>query len=243
MGNLIIDRGNTLTKWALFEGNELLRNGHLEANTTKALRKELSGLPKAEVVLVSSVKKKSTALTEWAAKASKSIEFTYLTPVPIKNAYKTPKTLGLDRLAAVIGAWNFYPGCHSLVIDFGTCIKYDFITNQAEYLGGNISPGMKMRFQALHQFTDKLPLLDYKHIDSIYGTCTESAIATGVIQGIEQEVMGTIALFQKQFDTINVILTGGDASVFEKQLKVPIFASPHLVLFGLNAILNYNAGK
>jgi type III pantothenate kinase len=243
MANLIIDRGNTLTKWALFEADELVKKGKLESKTSDTLLDELMQLPETEAVLLSSVKRPSQKLEHWVSKAKRGVFFTYKTPIPVKNAYTTPETLGLDRLAAAIGAWNRFPESNSLVIDMGTCIKYDFITANGEYLGGNISPGMTMRFQALNRYTDKLPLLGYKEFDSIYGNSTETAITIGVVQGVEQELKGTIACFEQQFGKINTLMTGGDASVFEKRLKVPIFAAPNLVLYGLNAILNYNAGK
>ena len=243
MANLIIDRGNTLTKWALFEEDELVKMGKLDSKTSASLLDELMQLPECESVLLSSVKRPSLTLERWVGKAKRGVVFTHETPIPVKNAYTTPETLGLDRLASAIGAWNRFPESNSLVVDMGTCIKYDFITAQGEYLGGNISPGMTMRFQALNRYTDKLPLLGYKEFDSIYGNSTETAITIGVVQGVEQELKGTIACFEQQFGKINTLMTGGDASVFEKRLKVPIFAAPNLVLYGLNAILNYNAGK
>jgi type III pantothenate kinase len=243
MSNLIIDRGNTLTKWALFEADKLVKSGKLVSTTSASLLDELMELPAVEAVLLSSVKRPSLTLERWVSRAKRGVVFTHETPIPVKNAYTTPETLGLDRLAAAIGAWNHFPGSNSLVIDLGTCIKYDFVTERGEYLGGNISPGMNIRFQALNRYTDKLPLLGYKEFNAIYGNSTESAITIGVVQGIEQELLGTIACFEQEFGKINTLITGGDASIFEKRLKVPIFANPNLVLFGLNALLNYNVGK
>lgn len=243
MANLIIDRGNTFTKWAVFEDGQLKRQGKTESPKTEDLLTDLTPFQASEAILLSSVKKPSPELENWVKRAPLGLLFTHLTPTPVTNTYKTPQTLGLDRLAAAVAGWKLFPNQNTLVIDMGTCIKYDFVDQQGKYLGGNISPGMTMRFQALNRYTDQLPLLSFKDFEMIYGNSTESAIVLGVVQGLEQEILGTISLFEKQFGKINIVLTGGDSSIFEKRLKVHIFASPNLVLQGLNAILEYNAGK
>ncbi|MBX7180797.1 MAG: type III pantothenate kinase [Bacteroidia bacterium] len=243
MANLIIDRGNTFTKWAVFEDGQLKRQGRTESPNLEDLLLDLSPFQTSEAILVSSVKKPWLELDEWVKQAPVWIHFSHLTQTPLVNTYSTPQTLGLDRLAGTVGAWSLFPNQNSLVIDMGTCIKFDFVDRDGRYLGGNISPGMTMRFQALNRYTDQLPLLGFKDFNAIYGNSTESAIVLGVVQGIEQEILGTISLFEKQFGKINTVLTGGDSTIFEKRLKVPIFASPNLVLQGLNAILDYNAGN
>ena len=153
---------------------------------------------------------------------------------------RQPKTLGKDRLAAVVGAFALYSGENTLVIDAGTCIKYDLITLKGVYSGGSISPGINMRFQGLHTFTAQLPLLEKKAVRNLIGSNTTTAIRTGVQLGAILEMEGFIKKYEDQFGRINVILTGGDANYFANNLKSKIFVNHQLVLIGLNKILNHN---
>ena len=168
------------------------------------------------------------------------MELTYQTPIPITNLYKTPQTLGVDRLAAVIAANYLKPKCHLLVIDAGTCVTYDFIDSKGHYHGGNISPGMRMRLKALSSFTDKLPKVSPKGELLPLGQTTETAIRAGVLHGIEYEMSGYIKVFRKKYPDLLVFLTGGDKFSFDENLKSLIFADRFLVLKGLNRILEYN---
>jgi type III pantothenate kinase len=162
------------------------------------------------------------------------------TNVPIINKYKTPNTLGKDRLAAVVGASFLFPKKDILIFDAGTCLTIDFVNARKEYLGGRISPGIEMRYKALNTFTDKLPLVQQAKISTIIGDDTNSSIVSGVQQGVLAEVKSIISDYKSQnFDIITVV-TGGDCFFFEKELKNSIFANPHLVLVGLNEILDYN---
>jgi len=163
------------------------------------------------------------------------------TPVPIKNCYETPHTLGYDRLADAVGAWSLFPGKHSLVIDCGTCINYELITSTGEYLGGGISPGLRMRLEALHHFTGKLPLTHPDNFSEKFpGTNTAQCILSATIGGMAGEINWMIEKYSEQFTPLNIILTGGDASRFGKYLKNKIFAHPDLPLLGLLEILLYN---
>ena len=168
------------------------------------------------------------------------MEFTYQTPIPIRNLYRTPQTLGVDRLAAVIAAYTTKPHHPALVIDAGTCITYDFIDEHGQYQGGNISPGMEMRFKALHGFTSKLPKIEASGETPDYGYSTETAIRSGVIRGIEHEISGYIQHLKKNYPSLLVFLTGGNEFSFDTNLKSGIFADGFLVLKGLNRILDYN---
>ena len=166
------------------------------------------------------------------------------TPLPIYNHYSTPQTLGADRLAAVVGAYYEAPlltGEHApaLVIDLGTAITYDFITSDGHYLGGNISPGMDMRFRALHTFTDRLPLVDPHGEHPSIGHSTDTAIRCGILDGIRYEIEGTIRQFLVKYPQLLIFLTGGDAIDFEETPKNRIFADKFLVAKGLNYILQY----
>jgi type III pantothenate kinase len=162
--------------------------------------------------------------------------------LPLKILYKTPQTLGADRVAGSVAANFSYPDTNVLKIDFGTCITYDFVTSGAEYLGGAIAPGMMMRFKSLHNYTAKLPLIDPMQFTAfeLTGTDTASSIASGVVNGIKEEVTGIIKEYDARFGNLKVVATGGDSGLFVTLLKCEIFARPYLVLEGLNRILNYN---
>ena len=166
--------------------------------------------------------------------------FTHEMPIPIENLYETPHTLGVDRLAAVIEAHSAQPGHPKLVIDAGTCITIDFIDEHGRYKGGNISPGIDMRLDALHTYTSKLPKIEREGEILALGKNTETAIRSGVLRGIEHEINGYIQQFLKIYPSLLVFLTGRIEISFETKLKSVIFADSFLVLKGLNRILEYN---
>lgn len=238
---LSLDIGNTRIKYGMFNAEGLLlENGILPDFEEQALSVFVSK-NNIQAAIVSSV-----ASTGEAGKIFLKnnlpyfLELTHETPLPIKNQYATPQTLGKDRLAGVVGAAKEFPGQHNLVIDAGTCIKYDFITELGEYKGGSILPGLAMRFEALHHYTARLPLVEMKPLENFIGDSTETAIRTGVQLGVLYEVEGFIAQYRQVFGNINVILTGGDADYFVSALKIPIFAAPELILTGLFQILHHN---
>ena len=166
--------------------------------------------------------------------------FTHEMPIPIENLYETPHTLGMDRLAAAVEAHASQPNRPKLVIDAGTCITIDFINEKGQYKGGNISPGIDMRLDALHTYTSKLPKISREGEILPLGKNTETAIRSGVIRGIEHEINGYIQQFQKIYPSLLVFLTGRIEISFETKLKSVIFADSFLVLKGLNRILEYN---
>jgi type III pantothenate kinase len=170
--------------------------------------------------------------------------FSAETKIPLKNLYRSVSTLGSDRIAASVGAYFLQPDKNFLVIDAGTCIKYNFTNAQNEYLGGGISPGIQMRLISLHEHTSKLPLVKLTEdpIDLI-GENTEQSILSGVVNGVISEIDGIIDGYQNRFPGILVLLTGGDSEFLAKRLKNSIFAHQNLVLKGLNDILNYNFAK
>lgn len=194
-----------------------------------------------ENLIISSVTEDGTAIGTSANVRGRRLSLTPSLPVPIQNRYATPQTLGADRLAAACGAWSLYPGEASLVIDFGTCINYEFVNAQGEYLGGAISPGIAMRFQAMHGMTDRLPLGKGTKDFTLTGNTTMSCLESGVMNGIWEEINGLSARYRRDNPGIRVILTGGDAHFFEKLMNPPIFVAPDLVLTGLNSILLHNA--
>ncbi|SDC38482.1 type III pantothenate kinase [Williamwhitmania taraxaci] len=170
----------------------------------------------------------------------KPLILTHKTLIPIINNYQTPETLGLDRLAAAVGANNNFPHSNVLVIDIGTAITYDLINSNGVYLGGNISPGINIRLKALNAFTSKLPLVEANFRSPLFGTNTIEAIQAGTFHGITAEIDGIIEKFMTIYPNLTVILTGGDANNFAQNLKNAIFVNFNIVIEGLNSILEYN---
>ncbi len=230
---ITIDEGNTITKLALFEGDDLV----LKENNV-SVERVLELASNCDRLIVSSVKKDS----EYGALAEKKdvLVLNSTTPIPVSNCYKTPNTLGNDRIALVVGATVHYSGHNVLVIDAGTCITYDFINAEQEYLGGSISPGIRMRYSALHQYTSQLPMLKTEEKAALIGGDTEESIHSGVINGVLAEIDGVIQRYIEQYPDVKVVVTGGNVKLFDKGLKNTIFASPNLLMEGLNKILDYN---
>lgn len=245
MANLVIDIGNTHIKLAIFNQGEMLdkaRYENIDAKTISAILQK-HNISKA---IISSVKKVSQA---WEAELKAKTTLFYFNAGIVKsinNHYRTPQTLGADRLAAVVGAHSLFPGKNNLVIDAGTCITYDWVDAGGNYFGGSISPGLNMRYNALNHYTAALPLLDVNiEFDRLYGDDTVTAITSGVQNGIKYELMGFIESYSKNKQDINIILTGGDNVFFDTLLKNSIFApyikkEPYLVLKGLNAAIEHN---
>ncbi len=239
--NLVIDIGNTRTKFSVFNRGEVLitvpvdefQPGHIDI-----LQHEY---PELQKVILSSVKNYSPELkTALQNKFRQFIELDEKTPLPVENCYKTPDTLGKDRIAAAVGGFDLYPGTNLLIIDAGTAITYDILNEKHQFLGGNISPGIEMRFKALNNFTDKLPLVGKQKFDKLFGTTTEEAIRAGVQHGVVFEVDKAIDTFKEFYKNLKVIITGGDADFFDKKLKNSFFVNFNLTAIGLNRILEYN---
>jgi len=250
MYKLIADFGNTLQKIALFRSSDLL-----EVKTIKGVTRdgfiqavqELSALygkgQQADAVILSSVIGINESLRDYLKGFDTCIILDHTTPVPLSNRYLTPETLGKDRLAAAVGAVALFPSSDRLVIDAGTCITYDLVDRDDEYLGGGISPGITLRYRALNQFTGQLPLLGRKEDAVLIGNDTEGSIHSGVIRGVKAEVRGIIQEYRRRYPGCVVLVTGGDHGFFEKIIKNNIFAAPNLVLTGLNVILDFHVGK
>jgi len=237
---LVIDIGNSFSKLAVYEGKNMLEVRTVKKISIKEVKK-ITKYRKIRFAIISSVAAYSQKVRKYLKNKYILVELHHKTPLPIKNMYKTLKSLGKDRLSAAAGASSLFPGENVLVIDAGTCIKYDFISEHKEYLGGAISPGMDMRFKSLYFFTEKLPLYKPKQIDKLTGTTTEESILSGVIYGIVAEIDGIIDLYKAKYSSVKIILSGGNMNYFEKSLKNSIFAVSNIVLLGLNEILDYNA--
>ena len=241
--NLIIDIGNTKAKIAFFDGGEMV-DVVAESNQSLGCLKALcSQYPIEQGIVATVIDLNEKVLVDLAALPFPLLWLNHQTPLPVVNLYETPETLGYDRMAAVVGANEQFPHRDILVIDAGTCITYEFIDSKGQYHGGNISPGMQMRFKALHQFTGRLPLVDTNGRKLPMGRDTETAIRAGVMKGMEYEISGYIESMKHKYPELLVFLTGGDDFSFDSSVKSIIFADRFLVLKGLNRILNYNNGR
>lgn len=255
--NLTLDIGNTRTKIAIFDTNELQEQAFWDVVSLDILKDFIAAaenktFKKIEAVIISSTAQHITAteggksVFDFLRNSFFFIELSHETPIPIQNAYRTPHTLGRDRLAGVIGANALLPSQNCLVIDAGTCITYDFITAEGVFLGGNISVGLAMRLKAMHHFTAKLPLLnignqDFIHENNWIGNDTTSAMLTGAQVGFLAEVEGFIQRYEMNYGCVQVLLTGGDATFLHRHLSAKkTQLMPNLVLLGLNQILNFN---
>ncbi len=235
--NFVLDLGNTRAKAALFEGRTLTRSFLLES-PAQDVKKIVAEHPDIKRSIISSVISHTKEITNVLQNKTLSVDFDSNTRLPFKITYSTPETLGKDRIAAVAGAMAMYPGKALLVIDAGTCMKYNFVNIKGEFEGGAISPGLDMRFRALNVFTDRLPHLSYeKDFSDVIGSSTKGSILSGVQQGLVFELEGYVKRFKDKNKEGIVVGTGGNLSFLEDGLKNGIFAAPELILNGLNEIL------
>ncbi|CAH0334599.1 Type III pantothenate kinase [Flavobacterium sp. CECT 9288] len=241
---LVIDVGNTRIKAAVFEGNMLLEvfvfvKEELQKNCVNILKK----YPLLIQVVVSSV----GFVDEIAfLKLESKLKIHFVTreeEFPFVNKYATPATLGIDRMVLAAGAVLQFPRQNRLVIDAGTCVTYDFIDEQDHYLGGAISPGLRLRYESLHNFTAKLPLLTLENPKELIGDSTNSSIHSGVVNGLVYEIDGFIADYKLKYPNFIIILTGGDTVFLAKRLKNTIFANSNFLLESLNRKFHYNIKK
>ncbi|MDA6070536.1 type III pantothenate kinase [Flavobacterium sp. AC] len=237
---LTVDVGNTRIKAAVFEGNTVLENFVFEKNELeKKIEKILEKFPNCSDLVVASVGNidKQSFLT-----FENELKIHFLTNedvYPFVNKYATPKTLGIDRMVLASGATLQFPKQNRLVIDVGTCITYDFIDENDNYLGGAISPGLRLRYEALHNYTAKLPLLAFEAPELYIGNSTTQAIHSGVVNGFVYEIDGFIDEYRANFSNFIIILTGGDAVFLAKRLKNTIFANSNFLLESLNQTFQY----
>jgi type III pantothenate kinase len=235
--NLVIDCGNTRIKAGIFDDTEqkkkILFTGQDDLESF-LLNQQF------ENTLVSSVSVPAEEILKHINASGKKIKLDSDLPLPFKNLYATPKTLGVDRIAAVAGALSVFPEKDCLIIDAGTCINYEFIDQSNQYHGGAISPGVTMRYQAMHKFTSRLPLVSNNTEAAIVGNSTETCMQSGVMNGVIAEITGIIDRYLLKYPHLGVILCGGDYMLFENKLKPSIFVAPELVSIGLNRILLHN---
>ena len=241
MKAICIDAGNTLVKIALMENDAMQSLVSFALDDIGGMLQYLRSLLLVDACILSSVSVIDPAVMDvLLQKSVHFMELTHETPVPINNLYKSPETLGKDRLAAVVGAHSLFPGKDILVLDAGTALTIDFIDKAGNYHGGNISPGLNMRFKALHDDTKNLPLQKQSEDYEMIGKNTVSAITSGVQNGIIFEIDYYIHHFVKKFPGLVTILTGGDVNFLENKIEKFIFAEPNLVFIGLKKIIEFN---
>ncbi|MBN2638417.1 MAG: type III pantothenate kinase [Bacteroidales bacterium] len=238
---LIVDIGNTRTKLAVFQNNTLsdlqVYDGPVSGNVLEIVKKH----PTIQSSILSSVRNYPENINQILTSLGFFIKLDQNTKLPFENKYGTPSTLGKDRIAIAAEACNHFPGENVLAIDAGTTVTYDFINSKGEYLGGSISPGIHMRLNALHTFTDQLPLIELKDTQAeLTGNSTEHSIISGVLNGMRAEIDGIINQYREQYHSLKIIFGGGDYKYFDKRLKNNIFATPNIVLKGLKVILDFN---
>lgn len=240
--NLIVDIGNTRVKYAIMQGVKILDLANSDSFDIEVVRRligpYMEGLRGA---IVCSTRSNGCDETQSIEGLGLRVRlFDAACPTPLKNDYLTPETLGRDRLAAAVGADALYGDRPLLIVDFGTAITCDVVSDHT-FRGGFISPGRQMRLKALHDYTARLPLVAPAEEWLPWGRTTDQAIAQGVEQGIVGEIEGHITRFREKFDNLLIIFAGGEAKHFAKQIKNTIFADCDLVLVGLNRILECNA--
>jgi len=239
--NLVIDVGNTLVKMAVFEDGQIVyKKNCIKQDLLKVLSEIAFGFKDIGNCIVSAVGKLSQAQLKKLNEHFSVVELSHHSIIPFINAYGTPETLGVDRIALVSAAAKLYPKKNVLIIDAGSCITYDFLDKKKTYLGGAISPGITMRYNALNRFTSGLPLLDTNAPKDLIGNSTATSIHSGVVFGVLHEIDGFIDAYLEKFTDLTVILTGGDAHFLLDSLKNDIFANSNFLLVGLNHILELN---
>ena len=237
---VVVDAGNTRTKVAVFRNDEITNIYAIENESKSKLFDVLKSLKSKQSILSGVVN--TTFFNQIKACLEPSITLSYSSPLPISiNTYRTIESLGVDRIANVVAAHSLSNHNHALVIDVGTCLKFDFITGEGEYQGGSIAPGIKMRLKALNHFTGKLPLIQNIRKVELIGQSTEESILSGVINGLFSEIKGFINEYKRKYPELTIFLTGGDLKRFDKGLKNTIFVNKNLTLVGLYLILKHNA--
>lgn len=238
--HLVVDVGNTNIKCFIFNNDELLFDARYECEVFLSSSLELPLLQNISSGIICNVSKYQTESITQKFPTVAWTKFTRDTKIPLGNAYETPESLGLDRLAAAVGAEFLFPKMNKLIIDMGTAITIDFVDEASTYQGGNISLGMSSRFRALHDYTGKLPLVKQTDDVSLIGKNTNDAILNGVIQGISYELDGYIETYRSHYQNVMILFTGGDALFFENKLKNSIFVHRNLVALGLLSVLKFN---
>lgn len=236
---LCFDLGNTRAKMAVFEGADFKEEVVLPDLEAQTIAQYITHYQPGFSIL-SSVIHHPPHLEEILAASTRFHKLDHRSKLPLTTPVGKPETIGADRLALVAAAVYLFPGSHNLIIALGSCITYNFINNRSEFLGGGISPGMKMRFRAMHEHTALLPIIEAAHDFPLVGYDTRTNLLSGVILGMSKEIDGIIDAYSEKYGNFNVLLTGGDMPFFVPHLKNRIFADQNLIYKGLYAICEFN---
>jgi type III pantothenate kinase len=236
---LCFDFGNTRLKCAVFSNGKFSEEILLDNDSEETIQSIIQKY-KPEKSILSSVINHNPAIENLLQHSTHFHQLNHLSRIPVTTPVGKPDTIGADRLALVVAAVNIFPGKNNLVIGLGSAITYNFVNKKHEFLGGGISPGMEMRFKALHTFTAKLPLIKPEWNFPLVGYDTKTNILSGVIIGMAKEIDGTIDAYAEKYSNFNVLLSGGDIHYFADRLKNKIFADPYLIYKGLYAISEFN---
>jgi type III pantothenate kinase len=239
MYTLCFDFGNTRLKCAVFEDGQLKELLILDNDSTDTVQELILRYQPVKSIL-SSVIDHNPAIEELLARHTRFHLLNYSSRLPVVSPVGKPETIGADRLALVSAATHLYPEQHSLVIGLGSCITFNFVNRFHEFLGGSISPGLEMRFRAMHEFTAKLPLVKPDWNFPLIGYDTRTNMLSGVILGMSKEIDGMIDAYREKYSQLNVVLTGGDQEFFLPHLRNDIHADPNLLYKGLYAISEHN---
>ena len=243
-GILTIDNGNTTVKVAYFIDSKLLATNRFRRDDLAPLERFVSTYHPSGAILCSTASDKDSEPIERliAQRCPSMMRLSHETPMPIKLGYRTPHTRGRDRIATAVGAWCLTKGeADVLVVDAGTAITYDLVTADGLFVGGNIAPGLALRFNALHEHTGRLPLVSPDGDLPVMGYDTDTAIRSGVLLGLIGEIKGFITLVRDKHPNLSVFLTGGDARLLLPHLQdQAVNYQEHLAAEGLNRIYSYN---
>jgi type III pantothenate kinase len=240
MKTLCLDFGNTRMKAAIFENGQLTHTFVLNGDGISKIE-EIVKDHQPEKSILSSVIHHDTAINDLLQSKTSFHHLNHLTKLNFTVPVGKPETVGADRLALSAAVVHFYPGKNNLVVGLGTCITYNFINKYNQFLGGSISPGLEMRFRAMHEQTALLPLIEKDWNFPLVGYDTKTNLLSGVIMGMAKEIEGIVDEYEKKYSNFNVVLTGGDCTYFERLLKKKIFADPNLLYKGLYAISETNS--
>jgi type III pantothenate kinase len=239
MRTICFDFGNTRLKAALFEDGHIIESILLESDSTDQVRETLRRFQPERSILSSVIHHNPELETLLAAETSFH-KLNHLSRLNFTIPVGKPETVGADRLALSAAMVHFFPGKNNLVIGLGSCITFNFINKFNQFLGGSISPGMEMRFNALHDYTALLPVVKKEWEFPLVGYDTKTNILSGVVMGMAKEIEGIVEEYTKKYTNFNVVLTGGDCTYFARLLKNRIFADPDLLYKGLYAISETN---
>ena len=246
-GNLTIDNGNTSVKVAFFIGTQVVATNRFIRRDSRLLERFISTYKPDTAIVCSTASSTASQRIEQLAeqRCRRVLHLTHETPMPIRLGYRTPQTLGRDRIATAVGAWciaqRLDEACDVLIIDAGTAITYDLVTADGCFVGGNIAPGMSLRFKSLHEHTGLLPLVSPDGDTPVVGYDTETAIRSGVMLGMLGEIKSHIADLKLSHPNLMVFITGGDGKLLYRCLgDESIIYHEHLAAEGLNRIYLYN---